>query len=133
VQTGDLGVEGSHPWCFILIAMSEEFLLLCNDFFPPPLCYLQFMKQLTELREKSNASPLLGRDERNLLSVAYKNVVGTRRSSWRVISSIESKENNEDMKAIIKEYKEKIQIELDDICKEVLVSFVCNLIAHRCD
>ena len=27
--------------------------------------------------------------ERNLLSVAYKNVVGARRSSWRVISSIE--------------------------------------------
>jgi 14-3-3 protein epsilon len=30
--------------------------------------------------------------ERNLLSVAYKNVVGARRASWRVLSSIESKE-----------------------------------------
>ena len=33
----------------------------------------------------------LGNEERNLLSVAYKNVVGARRSSWRVISSIEQK------------------------------------------
>jgi len=30
-------------------------------------------------------------EERNLLSVAYKNVIGARRASWRVITSIESK------------------------------------------
>ena len=30
-------------------------------------------------------------EERNLLSVAYKNVVGARRSSWRVVSSTEKK------------------------------------------
>ncbi|CAO2623664.1 14-3-3 protein zeta/delta [Lemmus lemmus] len=33
----------------------------------------------------------LSNEERNLLSVAYKNVVGALRSSWRVISSIEQK------------------------------------------
>ena len=33
----------------------------------------------------------LSNEERNLLSVAFKNVVGARRSSWRVISSIEQK------------------------------------------
>uniref|UniRef100_A0A803YL41 14-3-3 domain-containing protein n=1 Tax=Meleagris gallopavo TaxID=9103 RepID=A0A803YL41_MELGA len=33
----------------------------------------------------------LSNEERNLLSVAYKNVVGGRRSAWRVISSIESR------------------------------------------
>ena len=32
-------------------------------------------------------------DERNILSVAFKNVVGTRRAAWRVISLIERKEN----------------------------------------
>lgn len=31
-------------------------------------------------------------EERNLLSVAYKNVIGARRASWRVLSSIEAKE-----------------------------------------
>jgi 14-3-3 protein epsilon len=33
-------------------------------------------------------------DERNILSVAFKNVVGTRRAAWRVLSSIQKKENN---------------------------------------
>ena len=34
-------------------------------------------------------------EERNLLSVAYKNVIGSRRASWRVISSIEQKGEQE--------------------------------------
>ena len=32
-------------------------------------------------------------DERNILSVAFKNVVGTKRAAWLVISLIEHKEN----------------------------------------
>ena len=60
-------------------------------------------------------------DERNLLSVAYKNVVGARRSSWRVISSIESKvEGSEAKRNMAKEYKEKIEAELREICESVL-------------
>lgn len=37
-------------------------------------------------------------DERNILSVAFKNVVGTRRAAWRVISLIERKEKNKGVK-----------------------------------
>ncbi len=79
------------------------------------------MKEVTELKSEM-PKKVLSRDERNFLSVAYKNVVGTRRSAWRVISSLEIKEKNDEKKELIKEYKEKIQKELDDICKEVLVS-----------
>ncbi|KAJ2447094.1 14-3-3 protein, partial [Coemansia sp. RSA 2424] len=35
-------------------------------------------------------------EERNLLSVAYKNVIGARRASWRIISSIEAKEKSKE-------------------------------------
>ncbi|WOL05304.1 14-3-3-like protein B isoform X1 [Canna indica] len=37
----------------------------------------------------------LTEEERNLLSVAYKNVVGTRRTSWQIVSSIELKEESQ--------------------------------------
>ncbi|XP_063307266.1 14-3-3 protein zeta/delta [Pelobates fuscus] len=63
----------------------------------------------------------LSNEERNLLSVAYKNVVGARRSSWRVVSSIEQKTEGSDKKQqMAREYREKIEIELKDICTDVL-------------
>ena len=64
----------------------------------------------------------LSNEERNLLSVAYKNVVGARRSSWRVISSIEQKtEGSERKQQMAKEYREKVEKELREICNDVLV------------
>ncbi|EDO42175.1 predicted protein [Nematostella vectensis] len=61
----------------------------------------------------------LNDEERNLLSVAYKNVVGARRSSWRVISSMEQKAP-EEMAALTKKYREDITNELNGKCAEVL-------------
>ncbi|KAI4763378.1 14-3-3 protein [Aureobasidium sp. EXF-3400] len=62
-------------------------------------------------------------DERNLLSVAYKNVVGTRRASWRIISSIEQKEEQKGSDkhvTIIRDYRQKIETELEKVCQDVL-------------
>jgi len=62
-------------------------------------------------------------EERNLLSVAYKNVVGSRRASWRIISSIEQKEKakeNSSHLTQIRGYCEKVEKELEDICSDVL-------------
>jgi len=72
----------------------------------------------------------LSNEERNLLSVAFKNVVGARRSSWRVISSIEQKtEGAERKQQMAKEYREKVEKELRDICNDVLVLLDQYLIA----
>lgn len=65
----------------------------------------------------------LDNEERNLLSVGYKNVVGARRSSWRVISSIEQKNESENRQKIIQSYRTKIEVELENICNEVQVRF----------
>ncbi|KAL2079878.1 hypothetical protein ACEWY4_023671 [Coilia grayii] len=72
------------------------------------------MKAVTELNEE------LSNEERNLLSVAYKNVVGARRSSWRVVSSIEGKTADGEKKQLTQEYREKIEKELKEICNDVL-------------
>ena len=49
-------------------------------------------------------------EERNLLSVAYKNVIGSRRASWRVLSSIMEQQGTEEYKGLIEEYKTKIEV-----------------------
>jgi len=74
------------------------------------------MKYVTKMGE------ILQQEERNLLSVAYKNVVGARRSSWRVISSIQTKQQQDEQlrTRLAAEYKKKIEEELGDVCKEVL-------------
>jgi len=71
------------------------------------------MKNVT----KMEAGPL-STEERNLLSVAYKNIVGAKRSSWRVISSIEQKST--DKEELAKSYRLKIEEELNTVCNEVL-------------
>ncbi|KAL3830622.1 hypothetical protein ACJIZ3_019424 [Penstemon smallii] len=62
-------------------------------------------------------------DERNLLSVGYKNVIGARRASWRIMSSIEQKEEskgNENNVKLIKGYRQKVEDELSNICYDIL-------------
>jgi len=82
------------------------------------------MKQVTQ-QDKVE----LSNEERNLLSVAYKNVVGARRSSWRVVSSIESKADPS-KQPIAEEYRKKIEKELKDICGEVLELLDKYLVPH---
>jgi len=71
-------------------------------------------------------------EERNLLSVAYKNVIGARRASWRIVTSIEQKEEskgNETQVKLIKEYRQKIEEELQKICEDILDVLDKHLIA----
>ncbi|XP_036886252.1 14-3-3 protein gamma-like [Sturnira hondurensis] len=88
------------------------------------------MKNITEPNE------LLSSEERNLRSVAYKNVVGARCSSWRVISSIEQKtsaDSNEKMIAMVHAYYEKIEKELKVVCQDVLSCLNKNLKKKNCN
>lgn len=86
-----------------------------------------FMKVVSEFPEE------LSVEERNLLSVAYKNAVGSRRASWRIISSVEQKESskgNEEAARRAAEYRATVENELDEICEKILKLLDNNLIPN---
>jgi len=63
----------------------------------------------------------LSTEERNLLSVAYKNVIGSRRSAWRHLSAeMENEGAPESSRKLIGIYKQQIENELEIISKDVL-------------
>lgn len=85
----------------------------------------KFMKKLVLVKTKKNAS--LAVEERNLLSVAYKNVVGAKRSSWRTLQG-SNDETNETDKEAQEQYKQMVEQELDDVCQEVLTLLTESLL-----
>eukprot|EP00344_Euplotes_crassus_P007553 CAMPEP_0197007644 /NCGR_PEP_ID=MMETSP1380-20130617/41657_1 /TAXON_ID=5936 /ORGANISM="Euplotes crassus, Strain CT5" /LENGTH=242 /DNA_ID=CAMNT_0042427857 /DNA_START=10 /DNA_END=738 /DNA_ORIENTATION=+ len=79
---------------------------------------VEWMKKIA-----NGENPELSVDERNLLSVAYKNVIGSRRAAWRIVSSVKDKEESKGNKknaALIADYIKKVEKELSDISKEVI-------------
>ncbi|UPX18024.1 uncharacterized protein EKO05_0008348 [Ascochyta rabiei] len=83
----------------------------------------RYDEMVTYMKEVAKIGGELTVDERNLLSVAYKNVVGTRRASWRIISSIEQKEESKGSEkhvGTIRDYRQKIETELEKVCQDVL-------------
>ncbi|WOL02750.1 14-3-3 protein 7 isoform X1 [Canna indica] len=62
-------------------------------------------------------------EERNLLSVGYKNMIGTRRASWRIVCELEQKEEENGSKQNAKSigvYRKRIEDELTKICNDIL-------------
>jgi 14-3-3 protein epsilon len=84
--------------------------------------YDEMVEEMKKAAEQALQSELTV-EERNLLSVAYKNVIGARRASWRIVSSIEAKEeskgNIENVERI-KKYRAVIESELEKICASIL-------------
>lgn len=89
---------------------------------------VQFMQKLV-----LGATPAseLTVEERNLLSVAYKNVIGSLRAAWRIVSSIEQKEEsrkNEEHAVLVKDYRSKVEAELCEVCASILRLLDSNLV-----
>jgi 14-3-3 protein epsilon len=83
----------------------------------------RYDEMVEEMKKVASLNEELSVEERNLLSVGYKNVIGTRRASWRIISSIEQKEEQKGVREkldVIKEYRSKVEKELQDISNDIL-------------
>jgi 14-3-3 protein epsilon len=61
-------------------------------------------------------------EERNLLSVAFKNLVGTRRTAWRTISAIEQNPKYAHFSEAIASYKKRIEEELYKSCEDIVAN-----------
>ncbi|KAI4331097.1 hypothetical protein MLD38_029320 [Melastoma candidum] len=84
----------------------------------------RYEEMVDSMKKVAKHNVELSIEERNLLSVGYKNVIGSRRASWRILSSIEQKEEtrgNEVNVRRIEEYRQKVESELSDICSDIMV------------
>jgi len=85
--------------------------------------YEEMVQYMENLVTGSTPVSELTVEERNLLSVAYKNVIGSLRAAWRIVSSIEQKEEgrkNEEHVSLVKQYRSKVEAELSEICAGIL-------------
>lgn len=86
----------------------------------------EYMKDLVKLVQES-----LSVEERNLLSVAFKNAVGARRASLRIINSLEAKQrqrNQTEFVEITRAYQDKVAKELAKICEDIIELLGNNLL-----
>eukprot|EP00760_Papus_ankaliazontas_P036162 PhM_4_TR822/c0_g1_i1/m.4823/K06630/YWHAE; 14-3-3 protein epsilon len=96
----------------------------------------RYEEMIVYMKKVATEKPALTAEERNLLSVAYKNVIGTRRASWRIVHSIEAKEKqrqNESHVASIQKYRLRIESEVAEICNDIVALLEKNLIPAAVD
>ena len=85
----------------------------------------RFDDMRSEMKQVAQMGLKLTKEERNLLSVAYKNTVGTHRSSWRTIVAMEQRmiaKNDKDSTRkleLTKEFRGKIEDDLRKVCIDV--------------
>ena len=93
-------------------------------------CYEEMVEYMEKVSKTVDVEEL-SIEENNLLSMDYKNVIGARRASWRIISSIEQKEENrgnEEHVTMIRDYRGKVEFELSNICDVILCILDTHLI-----
>ena len=79
--------------------------------------------EISSNADAEDESAELSVEERNLFSVAYKSVVGKKRTSWRALKVIRSKyekyEKDDAHASLVTKYIEKIETEIVTLCSKV--------------
>lgn len=93
----------------------------------------RFEDMLSYMKQVVSQGGDLSVEERNLLSVAYKNSVGSRRTAWRALEAIEQREESKGGKHthLIQDAKRKVKEEIDRFCNDV-ISLISNSIIQNC-
>lgn len=81
--------------------------------------YEDMKQSMVEFVEKHGDADLTV-EQRNLISVAFKNIVGGKRSAHRILNSVYAKEQEERRKKTCADQAERVWVELKDVCNEML-------------
>ena len=95
----------------------------------------RFPDMVKSINKFVELDPKLTKDERNILSSGYKNIISDKRASWRLLNSLEKKEEkkNSPQASYIKLVKKNIEKELNDICNEVQMVIDKYLVPNATD
>ncbi len=107
----------------------DEFLYLAKLFERAD----RFQDMIDAIKDFINLDPVLNIEERNIFSAGYKNIISPKRSSWRLLNSMEKKElkkNNSSNLPYIKITKDNITKEIKDICNQIQMILDNNLIPN---
>jgi 14-3-3 protein epsilon len=76
---------------------------------------VEFLKEVIQAKDED-----LNTEERNLLSVGFKNLISGSRGAWRTVGAIEQNEKYAEYSADCSDYKKRIGGELEKQCKKVI-------------
>ena len=77
-----------------------------------------------------NKGSALSSDERNLLSVAFKSLISSKRAAWRTITAIEQNPKYQKYGSHLADYKKKIEAALYKDCEDI-IEIVRSKVARR--
>ena len=80
--------------------------------------YEDASKYIEELIKKKKDD--LNKDEKNIFYKSFKNIINSKRSAWRSADYMEEKEKNDERIAMIKNYKDILEKDIYDVCKNVI-------------
>jgi 14-3-3 protein epsilon len=89
----------------------------------------RYDEMLVCLKRLIKLSPTLTLEEKNLLSVAYKNVVGARRAPWRTLQAFEQKAKSDS----VVQFKARMEAEIGEICNDIFTNLTERLIPNAAD
>ena len=71
-------------------------------------------------------------DERNLLSVAFKNLVASKRTAWRTIVSVQTNPRYLLFQSSMAEYKQKLEDGLFEDCSNIIALIQMHILKKKC-